>query len=108
MNIKKSALIAGVAAALFEGVLWWFVTSFGHIGGDGPDAIWAIGLITHFPGIMVADSLHLTGTTDSVLVAASGFVQFFILFWIIITIGSRIYARRAAERTRHSIGRSGA
>lgn len=96
MNTKKSALIAGGAALLFEGVLWWFITSFGHIGGDGPDTIGAIGLITHFPGIMIADSLHLTGTTDSVLIATSGFLQFFVLFWIIITIGARIYARRAA------------
>ena len=80
---------------LIEGVLWWFVTIFGHVGDCGLDTIAAIGLITHFPGIMVADSLHLTGTTDSLFVAVSGFIQFFVLFWIVISIGSGIYRRHA-------------
>jgi len=96
VTTKKSAVIAAVVAAAFEGVLFWFVTNFGNWGGDGPDTIAAIGFFTHFPGVMLADSLHLTGTADSVFIAASGFTQFFLLFWFIIKVGSRIYAKRAA------------
>jgi len=86
MSATKSALIAARAGVIAEAILWWFFNSFGHIGGDGPDTVGLVGLILHLPGVTVADSLHLTGTKDSVFIWITGALQFFLLFWLIMTI----------------------
>jgi hypothetical protein len=96
MSATKSALIAGGAAVIAEAILWWCFSSFGHIGADGPDTVGAIGLIFHLAGATIADVLHLTGTMDSVFIAITGALQFFLVFWLPITIWRHKHAKRIA------------
>ena len=66
--------------------MWWLIMTFGRNGADGSDPAGVFGLIFHLPGIVVADWLHLTRPADSVFVASTGAVQFFLAFWIGLTI----------------------
>ncbi len=86
VSASKSTLIAGAAAVLLEALAWWLIMSFGRNGAGGPDPIGVFGLFFHLPGIIVAGWLHLTRPLDSVFVATTGAVQFFLVFWIAVTI----------------------
>lgn len=90
MTKTKQALVALVAASVTEASLFALFDRFGHIGGDGPDTMGAIGLILHFPGVIVADRLHLTGAVDTIFITFTGFLQFFLFFWFVIAIWHRI------------------
>jgi hypothetical protein len=86
MSASKSALMAVGLAVVAEAIVWLLFNTFGHIGGDGPDTAGAVGLVFHFPGVMVADFLHLNDTKDAIVIAFTGGVQFFLIFWLVITL----------------------
>lgn len=81
--------VALVAASIMEAIFAVVLVRYGHIGGDGPDRIGAIGLVFHFPGMMLADRFHLTGTFDAVVVFFIGFVQLFLISWFAIVAWTR-------------------
>jgi hypothetical protein len=92
----KPTLTAGGAAVLFEAIVWWSIMTFGRNGAGGSDPIGVFGLIFHLPGIIIADWLHLTHPADSVFVASTGAVQFFVALWIAVTIWRHRYGKRSA------------
>jgi hypothetical protein len=86
VNKWKSALLAGVAAAIVEATATAVFMGFGRIGGDGPNLVGAVGIALHIPGIMIADYFRLAGDADTAVIIAAGFLQYFLIFWLAIAI----------------------
>ena len=90
MGIIKSFLIAAILALVIEASISGLCSTFGHIGGDGPDMLGYIGLATYIPGIIISDSMKYVGTKDTIVIVTAGYIQWLLLCWIAIAIRSRI------------------
>ena len=81
---------------VLEAVLW--LTHFGNlrdIDDYGPDASQAANILMHWPGLMLAQSLHLSVAGDFLVVELVTLFQMFVLFWIVIALWRRVYGRQA-------------
>ena len=81
--IHKILISAGIAAIL-EGITIAVFICFGAIGAEGPDTVGLIFMIFHFPGIMLADAMHL-----EIVVIFIGFLQYFVVTFLVVEIWSR-------------------
>jgi hypothetical protein len=93
MSRKTAILVAAIAAICVEALVGAMFYLFGHIGGDGPDAVGWVGLIFHFPGIWIADRLHMTGSLDTLFITLTGAIQFFLVFWLVLEIWGQLRTR---------------
>jgi hypothetical protein len=92
----KTAALAVVAWMTLEAVLWF--AGFGDIRAiedTGPDASQAANIFLHWPGLMLAQSLHLPITGGLLVAEAVTLAQMFVLFWIVIALWRRVYGRHA-------------
>ncbi len=82
-----------MASAITVGVLLALSSFVGGIGPDGPDAGGVVYLALHAPGIIVAEALGLVGTAEAIVIELITFLQFLILFAVILTLCGRWRAR---------------
>ena len=95
MRAIKQAAIVLVAFGIIDGILW--LTHFGDlraIDDEGPNATQAVNLLMHWPGLMTAQFMRLSGTGCFLVVEVVTFVQMFIVAWIVIAIWRGICERR--------------
>lgn len=86
----RITLIAVVAAAVVEGVVF-LVGSHQH-ASHSPGPLF----LFHLPGIMLTVWMDIPDPEALVLIAFTGAVQFFVLFWLGLIIWRRIYGPRKA------------
>jgi hypothetical protein len=95
MRAIKQAAIVIVAFAIIDGIVW--LTRFGDIcdiADEGPDAMQAVNLLAHWPGLMTAQLMRLSGPACFAVVEAVTLVQMFLAAWIVIAIWRGLYGRR--------------
>ncbi len=81
--------IAAMASAITVGVLLALSSFVGGIGPDGPDVGGMVLLVLHAPGIIVAEALNLAGAAETIVIELITFLQFLILFAVILTLCGR-------------------
>jgi hypothetical protein len=86
---KTGVVIAATTAAVTESIIWWILTHYVHASHS--PGFW---FLFHLPGILLAGPLHLPDMAQSIFIAFTGAIQFFILFWLVITFLRYIYGRR--------------
>ena len=90
----KQAAIVLVAFIIVDGIVW--LTRFGDLRGiddEGPDATQAVNLLVHWPGLMTAQLMRLSGPGCFAVVEVVTFVQTFIVAWTVIAIWRGVYER---------------
>jgi len=85
------AVILGIVTAVL-------VHRYGRIGGDGPNAWGAVGLITMLPGVVFAEALY-GGDSWTVWVAGAVWaaLEWFLVVWALAAISQRQIVRSIAE-----------
>lgn len=85
---ERLTLIAAVAAIVVEGVVF-SVGNHQH-ASHSPGPLF----LFHLPGIMLTVWMDIPDPEALVLIAFTGAVQFFVLFWLGLITWRRIYGRR--------------
>jgi hypothetical protein len=94
MSKFKIVIWAALAAVITETVSALIFFNFGHMGGDGPDAVGLIGMILHFPGMLLANPWD--GWPAYAIIESVSVLQYFVIYWAAILLwnGARRRPRR--------------
>jgi hypothetical protein len=88
MSATKSVLIAAGAGIVTEAAVWWLCTTFHHGEWDAFDLIL---FYSHFPGMIIADSQKLSGVWQLVFMVVTGFIQWFLIFLLALSVWNRTH-----------------
>jgi hypothetical protein len=92
----KLATITAIVWIVVEVALWSaHIGDLRDIDDSGPDASQAASLLIHWPGLMLAEFLHLYSTSGLVLAEFVTLIQMFVLFWIVIALWRYVCERKA-------------
>jgi len=87
---------AAILAAISETVLWRMNESYGRFIDNGN--VLGVGtFFFHCPGMLVAGLFGLESPQDTPIIAASGGIQFFLIYWAALTVLLRFASRHTAE-----------
>jgi hypothetical protein len=87
-----------ILAAVSEGVLWTMNASYGRFIDNG-NALGVGTFMFHVPGMLITDSLGLPGGSRMAdrIIITFGAIQFFLIYWGVIAIWTRVHGRHNAE-----------